>query len=519
MDSTLESRTDGRHAGMLPATVVAHVPIQATVPDLDTLDALTSGDAVAIVVAGNPIGNPGVLPVLSGVARLPQFTETVLRASAATMVTAASASAASASASKVPKDVEAALCSAASGLWYLLTDAATDAVRAACSGDAHVQQCSLVSLVMDLQVNKRVPHLAQALVTPADAVHVYVLPEDFPCVAAAAAPLVQFTQDFELLAVAGTDVLYMLPRGPHSITTPIAKLVIAGTTDPQYRIGAACTADDAALLQNPDTVFGPGILAPVSWTLSFGREDLLAIALSGNAAITVFCGLCALHCGTPCGMPAVASPAVTRRVMAAMQACMILPPAKSKSKSKSKTQTKSQTKPVLSPAAALAALGKDLTPGIVLQLVFGFRIQAAVEQLLQDLAAAVFVCVAEDASLAPDLVFIGPPSAADALPPTTTFTHTLHVPTGAVQILPTPQTRAASEVVAWSEAPLRGVVIGATALAAALGFGSEHVVEALNVLADLGTATINDGHLHALGTRDTARLQAALAEAEMSDNV
>jgi hypothetical protein len=256
----------------------------------------------------------------------------------------------------------------------------------------------------------------------------------------------------------------------------------------------------------------------VTWVLSFGREDLLAIALSGADAIAAFVALANLHTGCLTGMCARAATATIQVVVAAMQRCNISPARKSRHVAAVREAG----------AAALAALCAMLPPGIAAQLVLDFTALQAAEAFLQDLDKSVFVCVAEDK--ATGNVYMGPATeasntsgkgaaasagaaSASAAVPHMVFTHRLHTDTGKVAPLHTSLKRRWDQVAAWSEAaPLRGVAVGAVTLALAAALGSEHVRESLSVIADLACAPVNDQALFEQATRSSVRIRASLQQ-------
>jgi hypothetical protein len=491
------------------------------------VDSITSGDAVGVVV---PEGSDAV-PVLSTVARLPPLLPDVLHATADTMV-------------KALRDADAApgrgatqaLCAAASGLWYLYGDAAAEAVEARCklgeSGDA-VAGSLLVSLVMRTAPGTPVPGLAQVLgnqdgdgggsAAAPEATVLYANPSEFACMTTAIAPLQQLSSEFEVVAAAGPataagpgglPTLYMFGR---QSAAPMLALVPGAQTADSFGYSVTkVSKQDLALVASGDLVYSPSLLAPVTWVLSFGREDLLAIALSGADAIAAFVALANLHTGCLTGMCARATTATIQVVVAAMQRCNISPARKSRHVAAVREAG----------AAALAALCAMLPPGIAAQLVLDFTALQPAEAYLQDLDKSVFVCVAEDK--ATGNVYMGPATEASntsgsaasagaasaaAAVPHMVFTHRLHTDTGKVAPLHTSLKRRWDQVAAWSEAaPLRGVAVGAVTLALAAALGSEHVRESLSVIADLACAPVNDQALFEQATRSSVRIRASLQQ-------
>jgi hypothetical protein len=551
-DVAMGSKHGGSSGGSGGSAARYYCPGSAFAGTMAAVDGLTSGDTVAVVPFFDPSGEEAAVPVLSTAGRLPPMLAHVLVNSADTMATALADTLAHGE--SAAKGAVQALCAAASGLWYLHSDAAMEAVQARCrQGRQGRQDCQdpsdgnplLTSLVMSIRPGQSVPNLALPLAGVAahrEAIVLYLNPSEFTCVATAIAPLQQLSSEYELVAVAAPDsvigpgglpTLYLLRSGRSvggvtaPVTVPVAVLVPGFSdggdggdgTDGEdvpdggpyvYRVTAPTKHDlqmlnglpDAPPNAPPAAVFSPSLLAPVAWTLSFGREDLLAIALSGADAIAAFGSLAQLHAGSLHGMCSQASTASVQAAVDALQRCNVKPPKKSRHSAASREAS----------AAAVAALCSMLPAGIAVQLVVQFQHLQTAHVLLQDLDKAVFVCVAEDKESGE--VFMGPAtesssSSASSPAPHMVFTHKLQVEVGKVTPLRTPTTRRWDQVAAWSEAaPLRGVAIGAVTLAVASALGSEHVHESLTVIADLASAQVNDHALNEAALCSAAKLHA-----------
>lgn len=539
-----------------------YCPATAIAGDVDTVDGLTSGDTVGVVPFFDPSGNEAAVPVLSTAARLPPMLANVLVGSADTMATALADTLGAgfdksrdsnggpnegdeSRGSDAAKGAVQALCAAASGLWYLHADAAIEAVQARCrhtnsktalasrDTDTFGANPLLVSLLMNICPKQQVPNLAAPLLLMGDtaAVVLYANPNEFTCVTTAIAPLQQLSSEYELVAVAtpdtdaamrpgGLPTLYLLRTGESGAAghlVPVAVLVPgfsddagdddavpAATCPYSYKV-ALPTKQDLRLLNGPPdaTVFSPSLLAPVAWTLTFGREDVLAIALSGAEAITAFAALAQLHAGSLHGMGSQASTATVQAVVDALQRCNVKPPRKSRHSSSTREAS----------AAALVDLCSMLPAGVVVQLVLQFQHLQTAHVLLQDLDKAVFVCIAEDKDTGD--ILMGPATESGggsaASGGAMVFTHKLQADVGKVTPLRTSTTRKWDQVVAWSEAtPLRGVAVGAVTLAVACALGSDHVHESLTVIADLACAQVNDHALNEQAARSAAKLHACM---------
>jgi hypothetical protein len=461
---------------------VAMVPAAAAVPDGDTLEALTDGAAVG-VVAGGPEGF--LCALLSSVCVLPPLLGTVLAASAATMVAAVHQQGPAPTARMLR-----ALRAAASGLWFTHAAAAAAAVadvfldkhpelREAGAGPDHHPGTATPSLIatappllLHAPVGAVLP--APALYADPTPLHLYYGQKEFQDLAPALDPLVAFTTAFDVVPVVPEEdqeggevapVLHVVPTGAER-AVPAWPLAVLSP------VGGVLTVVDPT---PPATAIGPSVFAPALWSVLFGREDVLAVALSPEpGAAAAFVALAGMHVHGLAHCRRHAAGPTVRTLAAAIAAGQLF----------------------------TSNLAAALVPGVVLEVVIPFSNLGAGQRALAALETAVSVCVAE---VRKGHVVVGPARAR-------TFTHALDMASGATTVLQAPLGPLTSaQVVAWSEPVLVGLVLTPATAAVAAGLGSSHVVAALRAALDAADPdAVNDDDVGDQSAADVARGAAML---------
>lgn len=433
-------------ADMEALSATAYLPVAMTVPDADTLQALTDGRLVGVVRGKGDCASA----LLSSGAPTPPLLHIVLESAGFTMASVLPGAHTSVTGRHHLRDLDA-LRAAAAELFCTTADSAVAAVATAFWDRfrhqhwAARQTVDLPALLIETPLEGKVVQAPKET----RAIHLYYLPSVFMNVIRRAGPLVTFLEALDMRGDGtGTGTLALLHHG-----VPVATLVPLPASPKKYTLSTV-HADARAPPSGT-----PTLLLPMLWSVVFSREDVLAIALSGPKAHQIFKQLFVLR-------------------MERLKGSRLQP------------ATDSIGASLCSGTLFETGQGATLRKAVVAEIVLQMDQLQEGQALLDALQRALTCRVAEvrgrhdtyvvdvDADIKRDVI---------------TAHGCLDVVTGTVTPLDPAITVAVDSVVAWSEPMLCGIVLAANSAAVAAALGAQYVLDSMQELEEwCGRSVIND---------------------------